>query len=195
VRNAAALAILCVLTLGCTGSTTPVGSVNSQAATPARTGPVISPPPATAVPPGGPPAFACKDASGGTPGSANVTLVRAGEQVGFDRFVLQFDSQVPAYTVKRQARATFAQTASGQPITLLGSAGVLITVKTASQSGTYSGPTDMQHPEFTILKEARVIGDFEGTVAWGIGLGSAVCERSFILTNPARLVVDFSTTT
>jgi hypothetical protein len=79
-------------------------------------------------------------------------------------------------------------------MTLIGSAGVLITLKQTNQGGTYTGPTDVTQPGFTILKEARVVQDFEGTVQWGIGLASPVCMRAFTLSEPARLVIDFSTT-
>lgn len=183
--------------VGCTATTAPVSSVNSHAATSARTGPVISPPSVTPPTPPGDnvPAFACKDGAGGKSGSAGVTAVRLGEQVTFDRFVLQFDSQVPAYTVKRQAKATFVLGASGQSTTLVGSAGAVITVRSASVSGTYSGPSDIANPQFAVIKEAKLIQDFEGTVQWAIGLSSPACERTFTLTDPARLVVDFSTTT
>ena len=181
--------------VACSAATAPVAS-NSQTATQARTGPIISVPPVS--PPTAPgdntTVFACKDMSGGASGASNVTAVRTGEQPAYDRFVLQFDSRVPAYTVKRQAKATFTQGASGQTMTLVGSSGVLITLKSTSQSGTYTGPTDITHPEFTILKEARVVQDFEGTVQWGIGLASPVCMRAFTLSDPARLVIDFSTT-
>ena len=181
--------------LSCTAASSPVAST-SQTATQARIGPVISAPPVT--PPSAPgdnnTVFACKDTSGGASGTSNVTAVRTGEDPSFDRFVLQFDSRVPAYTVKRQAKATFTQGASGQTITLVGSSGVLITLKSTNQSGSYTGPTDITHPEFTILKEARVVQDFEGTVQWGIGLASPVCMRAFTLSDPARLVIDFSTT-
>jgi len=136
----------------------------------------------------------CKDASGGTAGSANVTAVRAAQQNGYDRFVLQFDSIVPTYTVKRQAKPVFVQGAIGQPVTLAGSAGVLITLHSAAEAGTYSGPTDMVESGFPILEEARVTQDFEGTVQWGLGLASPACMRVFLLTDPARLVIDFQTT-
>ena len=190
----AALAALSIFMLGCTAATTPAGAINSQTATQARTGPEISPPPVTPpTPPGDVTvAFACKDMSGGKTGTTNVIAVRTGEQAGFDRFVIQFDSQIPAYTIKRQSKATFTQGASGQPITLVGSAGVLITLKSTSQE-TYSGPTDITHPEYAILKEARVVEAFEGTVQWGIGLASPVCMRVFTLSDPVRLVIDFST--
>jgi hypothetical protein len=191
----AALAALTFLLVACSAAPAPVAST-SQAASQSRTGPIISPPPVT--PPTAPgdntTVFACKDTSGGATGTSNVTAVRAGEEASFDRFVLQFDSKVPAYTVKRQAKATFTQGASGQTMTLVGSFGVLITLKATNQSGSYTGPTDITHPEFAILKEARVVQDFEGTVQWGIGLASPVCMRAFTLSDPARLVIDFSTT-
>jgi hypothetical protein len=194
----AALAALSIVMVGCTAATSPAGAI-TQTATSARTGPLISPPPVTPpTPPGNNlPAFACKDASGGkaTSGTVNVSAVRVGSEIGFDRFVLQFDSQtVPSYTVKRQVKPNFVKGASGQPVTLVGSSGILITVHSASESSTYTGPTDFTHPEFTTLKEAQLLEDFEGTLAWGIGIAAPGCERTFTLTNPTRLVVDFSTT-
>jgi len=171
--------------------------INSQTATAARTGPVISPPPVTPPTPPGDnlAAFACKDVSGGKAGSANVTAVRAGEQTGFDRFVLQFDSQVPVYTIKRQTKTTFTQGASGQTISVGGSSALLITLHQAHQSGSYTGSTDIQHPDYAVFREAVVVQDFEGVVQWGIGLASPACIRAFTLSDPARLVIDFSTAT
>jgi len=158
---------------------------------------VIAPPPVTPpTPPGNNlPAFACKDATGGSAGGVGVTAVRVGEQPGFDRFVLQFDSNVPQYSVKRQAKPVFTQGGSGQTITLSGTYGVLIVLHSTSESATYSGPSDFPHSDFVVLKEARLIQDFEGSVSWGLGLGSAACMRVFSLTDPARLVIDFQTPT
>jgi len=124
---------------------------------------------------------------------ASVTAVRVGTQAGYDRFVLQFDSIVPAYTVKRQATPVFTAGASGQTLTLSGVAGVLVRLHSASEGGTYSGPTDFTNPSFAVLKEARLTEDFEGYVSWGLGLGSPACLRAFTLSDPARLVVDFNT--
>jgi len=41
-----------------------------------------------------------------------------------------------------------------------------------------------------VLKEARRLGDFEGTLSWGLGLARPSCIRAFALTAPGRLVVD-----
>jgi hypothetical protein len=191
----AVLAALSVFLVGCTAASSPTASVSPDASSSARTGPLISPPPVTPpTPPGNDlPAFVCADAKGGSAGIAGITDVRVGQQTGYNRFVLQFDSQVPMYTVKRQAKPVFTQGTSGQTITLSGTAGVLVTVHSASQSGSYTGPTDFTQAGFAVLKEARLTQDFEGTVSWGLGLGSPACMRAFTLVDPARLVVDFTT--
>ncbi|HSS61964.1 MAG TPA: hypothetical protein VLK30_10975 [Candidatus Limnocylindrales bacterium] len=137
------------------------------------------------------PAFACADASGGKTGVANVIAARVAAQQGYDRFVLQFDAIVPTYTVKRQAKPTFNQGASGQTVTLAGTAGVLVSVSSATGGTTFTGSTDVVAPNNAVLKEARQTQDFEGNVSWGLGLSQPACMRAFVLDNPARLVVDF----
>jgi hypothetical protein len=118
---------------------------------------------------------------------------RVAQQAGFDRFVLQFDSAVPTYTVKRQASPVFTLGGSGQPVTLSGTAGALVRVHSATGANTFTGSTDLSHGEFPVLKEARQTEDFEGYVAWGLGLSKPACLRTFTLADPPRLVVDFST--
>ena len=193
----AALAALSVFLLGCTASSSPTASVTPDVATSSRTDPVISPPPVTPPTPPGTnlPAFVCADFKGGSAAAVGVavTAVRVDEHAGYDRFVLQFDSQVPSYVVKRQAKPVFTQGASGQQITLSGMTGVLVTVHSTSESASYSGSTDFTQVGFQVLKEARLTQDFEGTVSWGLGLGSPACMRVFTLLDPARLVIDFAT--
>ncbi len=192
---------MCLVLVGCTqigpsatpaANTTSTPSAVSVASGPRFSQPPVSPPtpPTTTLP-----AFACSDSSGGHTGVANVTDVRVSEQATYDRFVLQFDGPVPSYTVKRQDHPTFPMGASGQTITLSGVAGALLTVHSATEANTYTGPTDMTHAEYLVIKEARMTQDFEGSVSWGLGLDHAACMRTFVLTSPARLVVDFSTAT
>ncbi|MHB8589973.1 MAG: AMIN-like domain-containing (lipo)protein [Candidatus Dormibacteraceae bacterium] len=175
----------------------PAPAAVSQAASPARvaSAPRIQQPPVTPPTPPGTdlPAFACADASGGTTGVANAVAARVAEQPGYDRFVLQFDSAVPSYTVKRQASPVFPYGASGQTITLSGTSGVLVDVQSATAANTFTGSTDLTHGEYLVLKEARQTQDFEGHLSWGLGLGKPACLRAFTLADPARLVVDFST--
>ncbi|HEV2415193.1 MAG TPA: hypothetical protein VGX27_10310 [Candidatus Dormibacteraeota bacterium] len=166
---------------------------NADAPSGVASGPRISNPPITPpLPPGTTlPAFACSDASGGKTGVANTITARVGEQDTYDRFVLQFDPIVPTYTVKRQANAVFTQGASGQTVTLAGTAGVLVTVHSAQGTTTFTGSTDIATPGYKVLKEARQVQDFEGYVSWGLGLSQPACMRVFVLDAPARLVVDF----
>jgi hypothetical protein len=198
-RTAAALG-LCVVLTGCSlgGPSAPAipvagtASTAPQAASAAR----ITPPPvAPPAPPGtNVPAFKCADASGGSAGNAYVTQVRVAAQAGYDRLVLQFDTKVPAYTVRRQAKPTFKNGASGASLTLSGTAGALVQVHTTTMASSYTGSTDFTHPEFPVLNEARLIEDFEGYVSWGVGLSRPSCLRTFTLSDPPRLVVDFKTT-
>ncbi|HET7468005.1 MAG TPA: hypothetical protein VFL29_15225 [Candidatus Dormibacteraeota bacterium] len=195
--RAAVLAALVVVLAACSTSPAPAAAISQSPASAARTGPVISPPPVTPpTPPGdNTQAFSCTDVSGGTAGTVRVTDVRVTEEPGYDRFVIQFDGTVPSFTVKRQSKPVFVQGGSGQTITLSGTTGVLVTLHTSSEAATYSGPTDFTQTDFAVLKEARLTEDFEGTVAWGLGLGSAACMRVFVVkTSPARLIVDFATT-
>src|SRR5205814_10103600 len=170
----------------------------SAAITPATSGthyasgPRISAPPVTPPTPPGTnlPAFACADASGGKTGVANSITARVAEQDGYDRFVLQFDSIVPTYTVKRQAKPVFKLGGSGQTVTLNGTSGILVSVHPAIGATTFTGSTDLVHSDFQVLKEARQTQDFEGYVSWGLGVSRPTCMRVFTLSDPARLVVD-----
>ena len=197
-RAAALIGLAAMLLTACSTASSPAASISSgQPATGGRTGPVISPPPVTPPTPPGDLAlnFTCADAHGGAAGDAHVTDVRVTEEPGFDRFVIQFDGNVPSYTVKRQAKPVFTQAVSSQTITLSGTAGVLVQLHAASTSGTYNGPTDFTQAGFLVLKEARLTQDINGTVGWGLGLGSSACMRVFQTTiSPSRLIIDFATT-
>jgi hypothetical protein len=175
-------------------SATPVAGTTStpiqRASSPRITPPPVTPP----VPPGtNLPAFRCADAGGGSAGTANLTSVRVSEQAGYDRFVLQFDSKVPTYTVKRQAKPVFNSGGSGQTVTLSGTAGALVQVHSATGLTTYSGSRDITHANFLVLNEAKLVEDFEGYLSWGLGLSRPSCLRTFTLSNPPRLVIDFKT--
>jgi hypothetical protein len=193
VRIALAAVLLSILaacgtTAGPTAAVSPDGTAAANASGPRISAPPVTPP----TPPGtNLPAFACSDASGGKTGVANTITARVGEQTGYDRFVLQFDPIVPTYTIKRQDKPVFPLGASGQTVTLSGTTGVLVTVHSATGATTFQGSRDQIHPEFQLIKEARETQDFEGYVSWGIGLSKAACMRSFVLDDPARLVVDF----
>lgn len=182
----------CSPSLAPSAAVSPGGSAGTGASAPRIAPPPVTPP----TPPGNTlPAFVCADASGGKTGVANAIAARVGESTGYDRFVLQLDSIVPSYVVKRQAKPVFPLGASGQTVTLIGVAGVLVSVHSATGASSFTGSTDFQHPEFQVLVEARQTEDFEGTYSWGLGLSHPACMRVFTLQDPARLVVDFQTPT
>jgi hypothetical protein len=194
----AALLGLCVILAACglsgvLPSSTPLTGATStppqRASAPRITPPPVSPP----QPPASVAAFKCADAAGGSAGGASLTGVRTSEQIGFDRLVFQFNSAVPSYLVKRQAKPVFKGAPSGQAITLSGASGVLVSVHTASAAGSYSGPTDIAHSDFHVLVEVKIVEDYEGYLAWGVGLTKPACMRAFTLSDPARLVIDFMT--
>lgn len=194
--RAALVVVLSIVVASCGATPAPAATVTQPAsASRAASAPPVQQPPVTPpVPPGtNLPAYACADTSGGTTGVANAVAARVAEQAGYDRFVLQFDTTVPTWTVKRQATPVFPYGASGQTITLSGTSGVLVSVQSATGANTFGGSTDMTQGEYLILKEARQTQDFEGHLSWALGLGKAACFRAFTLADPARLIVDFTT--
>ncbi|UQX87593.1 hypothetical protein M6D93_14965 [Jatrophihabitans telluris] len=146
----------------------------------------VLPQPAAALP-----AYVCGTVSGGSSSvSAHVVDVRVGQHVGFDRFVVQFaGSKIPSFTLTPKSSAVFYLDGSGKPVTLRGTAGLKVVMRSTTGIGTFSGPTDIR-PAFVQLREARQIGDFEGVTSWGLGLAHQSCKRVFTLTGPTRLVID-----
>jgi hypothetical protein len=147
---------------------------------------------ATAVP------QTCWTVSGGSSSSmADVTDVRVGTAAGYDRFVIQLDGPVPAYSITPQSSAAFMQDATGQTLQLQGTSGIKVVVHGASGTAlngrqTFTGQLD-RTPGYPMLKEARQTGDFERTFSWGLGVTNPGCPRISILSGPDRLVVDILT--
>ncbi len=147
------------------------------------------------------PAFSCnsftgidmKPTSPPQPPVAFIDGVRTGTHSGYDRITIEFQNGLPSKVdVTTQNNATFTQGASGQSVTLSGTAGLLIVIHGADEHTAYSGPTDFT-TNYPVLLEARQMEDFEGTVQWGLGLSKSACYRAFFLTNPTRLVIDIQT--
>ena len=134
--------------------------------------------------------FAVKQPSPATLPAAYIDGIRTGAHTGYDRITIEFKNGVPGEVdVVPQDSTTFTQGASGQPITLAGSSGILITILGADEHTAYSGPVDFK-TGYSALIEARQVQDFEGTVQWGLGVSKSACLRAFFLTNPVRLVID-----
>jgi len=136
--------------------------------------------------------FLCQDQSGGSSGlTATLTNIRAGSHAGdgYDRVVFDFNGGIPSWDLTRQESATFVRDASGQQVTLEGSAGLKLVLRDVDLTGAVS--TDMK-PRFTSIREIAQLGNFERVVTYGIGLTSTECIRVLQLSN-SRLVVDVAT--
>lgn len=138
-------------------------------------------------------AFVTDTTTAPQPPVAFIDAVRTGTHSGYDRITIEFQNGRPSsIELRTQNNSTFTQGASGQNVTLAGSAGLLVVIQGADEHTAYSGATDFK-TNYPVLLEARQMEDFEGTVQWGLGLSKSACFRAFYLTNPTRLVIDVQT--
>jgi len=137
--------------------------------------------------------FTCTDRSGGVAGTAaTVSALRIAHHDGYDRLVIGFatSNTMPEYQLTQQATAQFVRDASGQPVTLEGSAGIRAVLRNADI--TPGAPTDLK-PELPAIREVAQIGNFERVVSYGVGLATPACFRVLELSGPTRLVIDVQT--
>jgi len=138
-------------------------------------------------------AFTCTDRSGGTASAApTVTAIRIAHHDGYDRLVVGFatSNSMPQYQLTRQATSTFVRDASGQPVTLNGSAGIRVVLRNADIAD--GVPNDLK-PDLPQIREVTQIGNFERVVSYGVGLATPACFRVLELSGPTRLVIDVQT--
>jgi hypothetical protein len=123
------------------------------------------------------------------PLTAYINAIRTGTHAGYDEVTIQFSTAQPSdVQIGPQSSATFTQGGSGQPVTLAGQAGILITIHSADGHTQYAGPTDFK-TNYAVLSELRQVQDFEGYVQWAVGLSHSACFAYTFLTNPTRLVI------
>ena len=138
--------------------------------------------------------FLCQDQAGGSSGAATqLTNIRAASHAGdgYDRVVFDFNGGIPTWDLTRQESAKFVRDASGQEVTLDGSAGLKLVLRDVDLAA--GAPTDSK-PGLTSVREIAQLGNFERVLTYGIGLSSSQCVRVLQLTN-SRLVVDVATNT
>jgi hypothetical protein len=158
--------------------------------------------PTAAASPGSTPAPACPRTTGGNASNqAQLVAVRLAHQPGFDRLVFEFGQStapgpfgMPAYTVET---ASSLSGPSGQPVTISGNALLGARFQNASTqnpNGTpsYTGGTDIK-PTTPLIKEVKLVEDFERVLLWGVGLDHLVCPKVSELAGPFRVVLDFPT--
>ncbi len=150
--------------------------------------PTTSPSPSPSAQDLGP--FLCSDRAGGGALASQLTAVRVAHHPGYDRVTFEFAGALPSYALVRQTTAQFVRDASGQPVTLKGTAGLKLTFQGVDLSATI--PAD-QTPSLPVVAEVQNIGNFERVVSYGVGLNAPACVRVLELNGPARLVVDVQT--
>jgi len=124
---------------------------------------------------------------------AGVASVRAAAQTGYDRFVIDLgQSPLQQYEVRTEPTAKFTLDPKGEVVTLNGTRGVLIVLYSASNHDGFSGRSDIR-TSLPTVREARLVGDFEGVVSWALGVDGPGFVRVMTLTSPNRLVVDVQT--
>jgi len=166
--------------------------------------PTAAPTPTAAQSPGSTPASACPDQTGGATGNqGQLTAIRIAHNAGFDRLVFEFGPStapgvygMPPYRI---AVATSLSGPSGQPVPIDGSAlfGVRFqnasTVNPSTGAKTYTGATSLRPTTTPLIKEVRLVEDFERVMTWGVGLARLQCPTLLTLGSPVRLVLDFPT--
>lgn len=172
----------------------------APAATPTATAsPTPSPSPTANPTASGP----CAAVTGGTTGAqAQLVGLRIAHQPGFDRIVFEFGPStapgpfaMPSYRIEPASSFTAV---SGQPVTLAGNAALSVrfqnasTVSPTTGQPTYPGPYDLQ-PGTPLVKQVKLVEDFERVLVWGVGLDHPACPTVSQLSGPLRLVVDLPT--
>ncbi len=193
------------LTVAPTTATPPATRTATPTAAPTTAAPAtVAPSPTAAASPGSTPATACPERTGGAANTqAQLTAIRIAHNPGFDRVVFEFGPStapgvygMPDYRI---AVATSLSGPSGQPVPIDGSAlfGVRFrnasTVNPADGTRSYTGATSLKPTTTPLIKEVRLVEDFERVLVWGIGLQRLQCPTLLNLSAPVRLVLDFPT--
>lgn len=152
--------------------------------------PTTSPSPLPSTSPENLGPFSCSDHAGGATALTQLTALRLAHHPGYDRVTVEFAGALPDYSVVRQTTAHFVRDASGQAVSLKGTAGLKLTFHGVDLSATV--PID-QTPSLPVVTEVQNIGNFERVVSYGVGLNSPACVRVLELNGPTRLVLDFQT--
>jgi hypothetical protein len=113
-------------------------------------------------------------------GAVLLTNVQRKGDTCVDHVVFDFTSKTsdpPSYTIT-YANPPFTQDASGEPVTVNGSAFIVVKVSPGygydfeSNKATYTGPKHITPAAANHVKEIVETGDFEGVLTWVIGLDS-----------------------
>lgn len=132
-----------------------------------------------------------KKRNGRAPGT--LKAVRTATHENFDRVVFEFfESGVPGYQIEYVDKPV-RNCGAGEVVPLSGSGWLRIQIIPAN-AHTQAGEVTISERErvlnLPVMKELKLICDFEADVQWVLGLSSPNRYRVLELSNPARLVVD-----
>jgi hypothetical protein len=185
---------------------TPTPTLSATSAAPTTAAPTSTPTTAPASPsapasapatatPAGTASTACPPLRGGSAiAGPQVSALRAAHDPGSDRLVIEFTGTVvPQYEIKPET--TFIAP-SGATIRVDGNA--FISVRVGGQAHTDAGQRsyaqpDPYRPGLPLIREVKLVTDFEGAVIFGVGLERAACPAVLVLSAPPRLALDFQT--
>jgi len=126
---------------------------------------------------------------------ALLKAVRTGNHESFDRVVFEFEGNaIPGYHIEYVDKPV-RDCGQGAVVPISGDGFLLVRLQPANahnESGEATVRNRQQNPNLPILKELKLICDFEADVQWILGVSSPNRYRVLELTNPARLVVDIA---
>ncbi len=124
---------------------------------------------------------------------ATLKAVRTGQHPHFDRVVFEFEGkEVPGYHIEYIDKPV-RDCGAGEVVPVRGDGFLRVRMAPARAHTEEGQPTIVERvlePNFYVLKELKIICDFEANVEWVFGLSSPNRYRILELSNPARLAVD-----
>lgn len=132
--------------------------------------------------------------------TALLTGVRAASHSGYDRVVFEFENGIPGYDV-RYVEPPILADGSGEAVAVDGGAVLVMRMEPAldadltqeSAPRTYTGPTRFS-PSASVVVELVRTGGFEAVLSWAVGVDEQRPFRVTRLEDPARIVLDVSST-
>ncbi|HEV2251309.1 MAG TPA: hypothetical protein VGT60_12475 [Candidatus Limnocylindria bacterium] len=190
------------------GSAGPATAAPTPTATPASPSPIPTATPSASPrgtpsqsPTAGTTPVACPDQQGGNDAfQAQITAIRIAHNPGFDRIVVELGpTSVGPYGLPPWSIAVtngFVGT-SGRQVPVDGNAFLALRISNASTVDPNTGKqtftqTDI-HPGLPLVRNVKLVEDFERVMIWGIGLERLACPTVSDLAGPVRLVVDLPT--
>jgi hypothetical protein len=144
-------------------------------------------------PPGGgsaPFRTAAVERAGDGRAAPELVSVRTARGDGYDRVLFTFRGGTPGYRV---GYVETVRDEAGRPLALRGGADLAVAFAPAQAHGPDGSPTfqgGTVSTDYPGLRQVRFVGDFEGRVAFGVGVAGRGGFRVTELTGPDRVAVD-----